>query len=228
MSSFCAEVTGERSRAGWQALTSIGKLAHSPLPPFENSATLLRQAAMKTEIMNANREGSHHTAILSQILICLKCAEITKGTGAHKLSSFFVLAALAAVAVAQKPVVVKNCGRSGDIFKFESASITPNPPREGEEVTLKTKGTLSEQVEVGATIEVEIKYGPIVVKRLKNDFCEELKKANKTCPLAKGPQELIVSTQLPNDIPSGTYTLTGKIATKDKRPIACLTGTAEF
>ncbi|CAD0114548.1 unnamed protein product [Aureobasidium uvarum] len=92
----------------------------------------------------------------------------------------------------------------------------------------KASGVLSQDVEEGAKVHLQVKYGLIRIINQEADLCENLKNVDLECPLKKGPMELTKDVDLPKEIPPGKYTVLADVYTKDNEKITCLTATVIF
>jgi len=99
----------------------------------------------------------------------------------------------------------------------------------GTTLKISAKGILSEDVEDGAKIHLQVKYGLITIIRQEADLCDTVKKVDLECPLKKDKEtELEKSVDLPKEIPPGKYTVVADVLSKDDKKITCLTATVEF
>lgn len=63
-----------------------------------------------------------------------------------------------------------------DILTVHDVQLIPNPPVPGQKLTIKANGTFSEQIDEGATVFLQVKYGLITLIKQKADMCEQLPK----------------------------------------------------
>ena len=89
-------------------------------------------------------------------------------------------------------------------------------------------GILSKDVEDGATVKLQVKYGLITIIRQTADLCDTVKNVDLECPIEKGKTSLTKSVELPKMIPPGKYSVTADVFSKDEEKITCLTATVEF
>ncbi|KAK4544026.1 hypothetical protein LTR36_004524 [Oleoguttula mirabilis] len=116
-----------------------------------------------------------------------------------------------------------------DILTLQSVNLDPNPPRAGQTLKIEAKGILKEDIEDGAKIHLQVKYGLITIIRQTADLCETVGKVDLECPLNKDKETaLSKEVDLPNQIPNGKYTVVADVVTKDEKKITCLTATVEF
>lgn len=71
----------------------------------------------------------------------------------------------------------------------------------GVTLSIKASGVLSQDVEEGAKVHLQVKYGLIRIINQEADLCENLKNVDLECPLKKGPMELTKDVDLPKEIP---------------------------
>merc|ERR1712169_110941 len=91
---------------------------------------------------------------------------------------------------------------SKDLVTIESVDLSPNPPKAGNELVIKAKGTIKETIEEGAYVLLTVKYGLI---RL-----------------------ITTNVDLPAEIPPGKYTVLADVYTAKDVQITCLTATVAF
>lgn len=71
----------------------------------------------------------------------------------------------------------------------------------GKELQITASGTLSEAVEEGAYVLLQVKLGILTLISTNASLCEELDKVDKPCPLDKGELTFKRSVDLPAQIP---------------------------
>jgi len=117
---------------------------------------------------------------------------------------------------------------SKDLVTIESVDLSPNPPKAGNELVIKAKGTIKETIEEGAYVLLTVKYGLIRLITTKADFCKEIGNVDLECPLEAGDLEITKSVDLPAEIPPGKYTVLADVYTAKDVQITCLTATVAF
>ncbi|KAK8210188.1 Phosphatidylglycerol/phosphatidylinositol transfer protein [Zalaria obscura] len=115
-----------------------------------------------------------------------------------------------------------------DILTIKKVDLTPNPPKAGNTLTITASGTFEEDVEEGAKVHLQVKYGLIRIINQEADLCETVKNVDLECPLKKGDMVLTKDVELPKEIPPGKYTVLADVYTKDNEKITCLTATVTF
>ncbi|KAF2111090.1 ML domain-containing protein [Lophiotrema nucula] len=114
------------------------------------------------------------------------------------------------------------------IVEIDKVDLSPNPPEAGKKLKITAKGTVSETIEEGSKIHLQVKYGLITLINQEADLCETIGKADLECPLDKGDMELTKEVDLPKEIPPGTYTVLADAYTKDGDKITCLNAKVAF
>lgn len=114
------------------------------------------------------------------------------------------------------------------ILTIDHVDLDPNPPRPGEKLTISANGTLSQQIEPGATVFLQVKYGLITLIKQEADLCDNLPKIDIECPLKKGPMTILKEVDIPKQVPPGKYTVLADVNTVDKEKISCLESTVVF
>lgn len=115
-----------------------------------------------------------------------------------------------------------------DILTIERVDLSPNPPEAGKDLIIKAVGTLSEDVEEGSYVLLQVKYGLIRLINTKADLCEQTKNVDVECPIKEGKLELTKTVELPAQIPPGKYTVVADVYTKDDKPVTCLEAKVAF
>jgi hypothetical protein len=71
----------------------------------------------------------------------------------------------------------------------------------GKTLTIEALGTVQEDIEEGAYVVLQVKYGLIRLVNTKADLCEQVKNVDMECPIKKGKTKIIKDVDLPNEIP---------------------------
>ena len=98
----------------------------------------------------------------------------------------------------------------------------------GATLSIAAKGTLNEDIEEGAKVHLQVKYGLITLINQEAQLCDYVKEVDQECPLKKGDLELGKSVNIPNEVPPGKYTVLADVFTRDGDKITCLTATVSF
>jgi len=117
---------------------------------------------------------------------------------------------------------------SKDLLIIEKVDLNPNPPEAGKTLSISAKGNLTEKIEDGAKVHLQVKYGLITLINQEADLCEQVGQVDLECPLDKGELTLTKDVELPREIPPGRYTVLADVFTKDGDKITCLTATIAF
>ncbi|KAM0328105.1 hypothetical protein ACHAQA_005508 [Verticillium albo-atrum] len=115
-----------------------------------------------------------------------------------------------------------------DIVHIKKVDLSPNPPKAGEDLVITATGTVDEDIEEGAYVLLQVKYGLIRLISTKADFCEQVGNVDLECPIKNGELSLTKTVKLPAEIPPGKYTVFADVYTKDDEPITCLTAAVAF
>lgn len=75
----------------------------------------------------------------------------------------------------------------------------------GNTLSIKASGTLSEKIEDGAKVRLQVKYGLITLIKQEASLCDYVKEVNLECPLEKGDLELTKDVDLPKEIPPVSF-----------------------
>lgn len=72
----------------------------------------------------------------------------------------------------------------------------------GHDLVIKASGTVSEPIEEGAYVALQVKYGLIRLISTKADLCEQVKNVDLECPIDSGDLTLTKTVELPKEIPN--------------------------
>ncbi|KAM3419988.1 hypothetical protein BST61_g3300 [Cercospora zeina] len=115
-----------------------------------------------------------------------------------------------------------------NILAIKKVDLDPNPPKAGTKLQITASGVLAEDIEEGATVEYQVKYGVIGILHSTADLCETVQNVDLECPLKKGDLTLTKDVDLPKQIPPGTYTVQATVRSKDEKTITCLKAKVQF
>ncbi|KAL0961369.1 hypothetical protein HGRIS_006325 [Hohenbuehelia grisea] len=121
----------------------------------------------------------------------------------------------------------QSCGSDADSVKTESFDVFPSSSAEaGKDLTIKVQGSVTERVEDGAIVWVEVKVGLIVLLRKTYDLCEIARDANFSlqCPVEEGPYSIEEDVALPNQLPPGKFIVTAKGYDVNDVQLFCIKG----
>jgi len=114
------------------------------------------------------------------------------------------------------------------ILTIDFVNLTPNPPVAGETLSIVANGTFSKDVEAGAKVFLQVKYGLITLIKQEADLCDQIGNVDLTCPLKKGPMSLTKDVEIPKQVPKGKYTVMADVYTVDKEKVTCMESTVIF
>lgn len=100
----------------------------------------------------------------------------------------------------QSPMLICDLD-APQLLEITYLKINPNPPKKGADLFIEGEGFLAETITEGAFVEVEVRYGFIRLVKETIDLCEQLGKADKSCPLDRGVIKFAKSVELPGEIP---------------------------
>ncbi|KAL9106277.1 MAG: hypothetical protein Q9227_008676 [Pyrenula ochraceoflavens] len=115
-----------------------------------------------------------------------------------------------------------------NILQIKYADLTPNPPKAGQTLTISASGTISQRIEEGAKIQIQVKYGLVTLINQKADFCDTIENVDLKCPLEKGLMTLTKEVDIPKDVPKGKYTVMADVISNEGEKITCLEAVAYF
>jgi len=114
------------------------------------------------------------------------------------------------------------------LLTIDLVELSPNPPQRGLNLTVSAIGHLSEDVDEGAYVDVDVRYGYIKLISQTYDLCEQVGEVDLKCPLSKGEYKLAKTVEIPDQVPPGKYIVYARAYTKDDEFIACITATVVF
>jgi len=98
----------------------------------------------------------------------------------------------------------------------------------GQTLVISATGNLTEPVDAGAKVHLQVKYGLITLINQEADLCDQVKNVDLKCPLDEGQTTLTKEVNLPKQIPPGKYTVLADVTSKDGNKITCLTAQVWF
>ncbi|ETI22652.1 hypothetical protein G647_06728 [Cladophialophora carrionii CBS 160.54] len=114
------------------------------------------------------------------------------------------------------------------ILTVDYVDLSPNPPVPGQKLTITGNGTFSKDIDPGATVFLQVKYGLITLIKQEADLCDNLPKIDITCPLKEGLFTLKKEVDIPKQVPPGKYTVLADVNTVDKEKVTCMESTVFF
>jgi len=118
--------------------------------------------------------------------------------------------------------------KSGYILTIERVDLNPNPPKPGLTLKIEASGVFSKDVEKGAYVSLQVKYGLITLIRQTVDLCEQIESVDLKCPLKKGPMTFTKEVEIPSQVPQGTYKVFANVMSVDEEEITCLESTVHL
>ncbi|KAG0708943.1 ML domain-containing protein [Suillus ampliporus] len=117
-----------------------------------------------------------------------------------------------------------DCGLPSHAIQLKSISVSPDPPKPGQDLTVTVVGTAQERIEEGAYAEVVVKLGLIKLLSKTFDICEEARGANTTiqCPVEEGDYTVVQTVALPKEIPQAKFKVSVRGYTADEDDMLCL------
>jgi len=127
------------------------------------------------------------------------------------------------------PLTYCKKDHASDILTLDHVNLDPNPPAAGKTLTIEAVGTLTQKLEKGAYVNLQVKYGLIRLVNMRQDLCDQVSNVDLDCPIDEGKITIVKDVELPKEIPPGTYTVFADAYTKDgKDKIICLEATVKF
>lgn len=133
----------------------------------------------------------------------------------------------------EKPVpgnapIVQCEALNAQILDLQEVIIDPSPPVKGQNLTFSATGFLSEDIEDGAYVDVDVRFGFIRLIHQTYDLCEQVENVDLECPIKKGKQVITKLVEIPAEVPPGKYVVNARAFDKNDVLITCLTATVEF
>lgn len=133
----------------------------------------------------------------------------------------------------EKPVpgnapLVQCLALEPQILDLQKVIISPNLPVKGQNLTFTATGDLSEEIEDGAYMVVDVRLGYIRLIRQRFDLCEQAPNIDMECPIEKGEHVITKLVEIPSEVLPGKYTINAQAFDKSDKLITCLTATIEF
>ncbi|KAK4226350.1 putative Phosphatidylglycerol/phosphatidylinositol transfer protein precursor [Podospora fimiseda] len=164
----------------------------------------------------------------STTIIALAAAATTNGLNVFRGDDQSVILGDPLEVPGQNPLKYCDADRGDDIIDIEKVTLTPNPPEAGTTLVIEATGTVKEDIEEGAYVMLQVKYGYIRLINTQADLCKEMKNVEMECPIEKGKITITKSVELPKEIPPGKYTVLADVFSKDDDHITCLTAVVWF
>ncbi|SNX87684.1 related to phosphatidylglycerol/phosphatidylinositol transfer protein [Melanopsichium pennsylvanicum] len=117
-----------------------------------------------------------------------------------------------------------SCGTGDEVVDVDSIVVSPDPPVPGQNLTVRAKGTIKDEVSDGTFADVVVKLGLIRLLARRFDVCEQARAndADLQCPLSPGEYELVHTVALPREIPPGKFNVHVSGENQDGSSLLCL------
>jgi len=114
------------------------------------------------------------------------------------------------------------------ILTIDHVDLSPDPPLPGQKLTISANGTFSKDIEPGATVFLQVKYGLITLIKQEADLCDNLPQIDMSCPIKEGVLSIKKEVDIPKQVPPGKYTVHADVNTVDKEKVTCMESTIVF
>ncbi|TFK30519.1 vacuole protein [Coprinopsis marcescibilis] len=123
-----------------------------------------------------------------------------------------------------------DCGSPDLPIQVISIEVYPDPPKPGQDLTVKVKANVLERIEDGAYADVTVKVGLVKLLSKTFDVCEEARNANATvqCPVEPGPYEIEQTVALPKEVPRAKFHVFVEGYTVEDDDMLCLQLSVDF
>ncbi|CAA7268698.1 unnamed protein product [Cyclocybe aegerita] len=124
----------------------------------------------------------------------------------------------------------EDCGLDTDPVQIKSIEVFPDPPKPGEDLTVRVKGTTKETIVDGAYAEVVVKLGLIKLLRKTFDLCDEARKSHTSlqCPVKPGEYTVEHTVALPKEIPKAKFAVNVRGFMVTEEDMLCLNLKVDF
>eukprot|EP00744_Colponema_vietnamica_P000857 GILI01001487.1.p1 GENE.GILI01001487.1~~GILI01001487.1.p1 ORF type:complete len:159 (-),score=70.91 GILI01001487.1:219-656(-) len=115
-----------------------------------------------------------------------------------------------------------SCGSDSDPFKLQAMDLMPDPPKRGQDLTIKVQG-ISDILVDGGKVDTTVKYLGVTVANEHDDLCEMLAAGGNPCPIQPGTLASSIKTvNIPSVAPTfGKLEATVEMKDKDGNRAAC-------
>ncbi|KAF8640872.1 hypothetical protein AX17_000520 [Amanita inopinata Kibby_2008] len=124
----------------------------------------------------------------------------------------------------------QDCGLPTDPIQLDSIEVFPDPPKPGQDLTVKVKGVVKDVIQEGAYADVTVKLGLVKLLQKRFDVCEEARNANASvrCPVQPGPYTVEQTVSLPKEIPKAKFMVNIRGFTTEEEDMICLDLKVDF
>jgi len=128
----------------------------------------------------------------------------------------------------KSPLQYCQAKHDSDLLIIDHVNLDPETPVAGATLAIEAVGTFLEDVEEGAYVDLQVKYGLIRLVNTRASLCEQITNVDLECPIKKGKTTITKDVKIPMEIPSGKYTVVADAYTEDGRKLTCITATVTF
>ncbi|THH04893.1 hypothetical protein EW145_g5194 [Phellinidium pouzarii] len=123
-----------------------------------------------------------------------------------------------------------DCGEPSDPIELKSIEVSPDPPKPGEDMTVKVTAIVKERIEEGAYADVLVKIGVVKLLQKRFDMCEEARNAETDvqCPVDEDEYVVEQTVTLPKEIPRAKFVVQVRGYTADDENLACVDLSVDF
>ena len=114
------------------------------------------------------------------------------------------------------------------LLQITTVDLSPNPPIPGSTLNISASGTLTKDVEPGATVFLQVKYGLITLIKHEADLCDRLSNVDVSCPLKNGKIRLEKSASIPEQVPKGKYSVMADVKSVEGETVSCMQSEITF
>ncbi|PAV22666.1 Phosphatidylglycerol phosphatidylinositol transfer [Pyrrhoderma noxium] len=124
----------------------------------------------------------------------------------------------------------RDCGDTSDPLQIKSIEVFPDPPKPGQDMTVKVKAYAQELIEEGAYADVLVKIGVVKLLEKRFDLCDEAEKAGTEvqCPVEEGEYVVEQTVALPKEIPRAKFIVQVRGYTRDDENLVCTDLSVDF
>lgn len=98
--------------------------------------------------------------------------------------------------------IIILCSAVDDVMNVTKVTLSPDPPKRSENLTVTVYGTLSESLNEGAYLMTKVRKGSIHFPRIRFPACDYILGG---CPVSQSSDRIDLQFNLPRLIPGGTY-----------------------
>ncbi|KAL5533776.1 hypothetical protein ACEPAG_236 [Sanghuangporus baumii] len=124
----------------------------------------------------------------------------------------------------------EDCGDPSDPIQIKSIEVSPDPPKPGENMTVKVAAYAQERIEDGAYADVMVRIGTIKILDKRFDLCEEARNAqvDVQCPVEEGDHFVEQTVALPKEVPRAKFLVQVRGYTVEDENLVCTDISVDF